>query len=117
MRAEVAAEAEQLRAAAVETAQDARHKAQADARELIAEARLVARDVLREGEELSTNLHDLGDALRTNAERLLRDVRAAHTELTARLDRVDPGPGTPARDSRPARSPEGLDVPEFLPRS
>jgi hypothetical protein len=68
--------------------------------------------VLREGEQLSGNLRELSDALRVNAERLLRDVRAAHEELKSRLDAVD-------LDRRPPPTPQpppDLDVPEFLPR-
>ena len=75
---------------------------------------------LREGEEISANLRELGDALRTNAERLLRDVRAAHTELTSRLDGADPSHWNGVSPSRPAVAaapdPE-LDVPEFIPRA
>jgi hypothetical protein len=80
--------------------------------------------VLHEGEEISANLRELGDALRANADRLLRDIRLAHAELTSRLDRADPSgragsavgsasraPASPSTD----RPPE-LDVPEFIPR-
>ena len=104
-------------AAAAETAQEARHKAQSAAREIIAEARAAAREVLREGEQLSGNLNELSDALRVNAERLLRDIRQAHSEFTARLDRAEPEPGPRVGDGRSAASREGLDVPEFIPRS
>jgi hypothetical protein len=73
--------------------------------------------VLREGEQLSGHLRELSDALRINAERLLRDVRAAHGALNARLDAVDrdrrPAPPM-SRRSEPA--PPDLDVPEFIPR-
>jgi len=117
VRAEVAADAEQLRAAAAQSAQEARHEAGVEAREIIADARAAAREVLREGEQLSGHLRELGDALRTNAERLLRDIRHAHAELTARLDRADPGPASPGRDGRSVPSPDGLDVPEFVPRA
>lgn len=93
------------------------------ARELIGEARAAARDVLREGETLSGHLRELADSLRINAERLLRDVRAAHAELNARLDRAEPDRAMPtARTGRapvapPAvpRMPDEPDVPEFIP--
>jgi hypothetical protein len=71
--------------------------------------------VLREGEELSGNLRELSDALRINAERLLRDVRAAHDELKARLDAVEPD-RRPPPSGRAQREAPDLDVPEFLPR-
>jgi len=103
--------------AAAQSAQEARHEAGVEAREIIADARAAAREVLREGEQLSGHLRELGEALRTNAERLLRDIRHAHAELTARLDRADPGPASPGRDGRSAPSPDGLDVPEFVPRA
>lgn len=117
VRAEVSQEAEQLRADAAETAQEARYKAQLAAREIIAEARAAAREVLRDGEELSGNMHELSDALRINAERLLRDIRHAHAEFTARLDRADPGPAPREGSGGSAGSRERLDVPEFMPRS
>jgi hypothetical protein len=66
-------------------------------------------------------------SLRTNAERLLRDVQAAHQRLTAGLDEISPD-DAPAPGQRPATigsarregiaTPGGgeLEVPEFLPR-
>jgi hypothetical protein len=116
-------EAMELRTEAAQYAQAARDKAAAQARELLAEARGVAREVLRDGEEITTNLSDLGDALRANAERLLRDIRLAHAELTARLDDADPSrwEGAGAAPSlvaapEPAERSPALDVPEFIPR-
>ena len=68
---------------------------------------LATREVLRDGETLSGHLRELSDSLRANAERLLLDIRAAHAEMTARLDRVDPDLGRPRRPpgSRPRRPP------------
>ena len=43
------------------------------------------------------NLRELSDSLRSNAELLLRDVRLAHAEMTARLDQL-----SPPRPSRPS---------------
>ena len=117
VRAEAVAEADEVRAGAAAKAQEERDRAHARAREVLEEARAAARDVLREGEQLSGHLRELSDALRVNAERLLRDVRAAHNELKARLDAVDldrPPPAASARAPEPA-GPD-LDVPEFLPR-
>ena len=76
--------------------------------------------MLRDGETLSGHLRELSDSLRANAERLLLDIRAAHAEMTARLDRVDPDLGGLRRRpraavARPARDYEP-DVPEFIPR-
>ena len=80
------------------------------ARELIYEARAATREVLRDGETISGHLRELSDSLRANAERLLIDIRAAHAEMTARLDRVDPDlgavrgpPGPPPRRQRLGR--------------
>ena len=119
-------EAAALRDEAARQAQEALDKAADAARQVIAEARAAAREVLRDGEEISANLRELGDALRANADRLLRDIRLAHAELTSRLDRAEPA----ARSTGPAagrapraaaatatdRPPE-LDVPEFIPRA
>ena len=84
--------------------------AREEARAHVAEATGSAREVLRDGTELSGNLRELSDSLRTNAELLLRDVRLAHAEMTARLDQASPAdttvPPPPGLD---------LDVPEFHP--
>lgn len=113
-------EAAELREEAVEQAQETRDKAAVNAREILSEARTVAREVLRDGEQISGHLGELGDALRINAERLLRDVRLAHAELTSRLDQADPDPpdaaGRAAGTALPRRGDE-LDVPEFIPRN
>ena len=92
------------------------------ARELLYEARIATREVLRDGETISGHLRELSDSLRANAERLLLDIRAAHAEMTARLDRVDPDLGGPSR-RRPRRAAAGAvaptrrpRVPEFIPR-
>jgi hypothetical protein len=87
-------------------AEEVRDAARKDAREIVAEASAVARDVLRDGTDLSGHLRELSDSLRANAELLLRDVRLAHAEMTARLDQVVPGGGGGDVD---------LDVPEFHP--
>ena len=113
VRAEAEADAERTRSEALALAQAERERGQDRAREIVFEARAVTREVLREGELLSGHLHELADSLRVNAERLLRDVRDAAAQLTALLDRVDPGPADRDRVGTPA--PE-LDVPEFKPR-
>ncbi len=122
VRAEAVVEAERLRQDAEQTAREAHDRAVAQARRLLAEARAAARDVLREGETLSGHLHELSDALRINAERLLRDVRAAHVALTSRLDGVDPDRSpAPARSDAGRRAPAATsdepEIPEFIPRA
>ncbi|MGI8730421.1 MAG: hypothetical protein ACR2LK_10600 [Solirubrobacteraceae bacterium] len=121
MRAQAADdEATELRDEAIQQAQETRDQAAAKAREVIDEARAAARDVLRDGEQISGHLDELGAALRVNAERLLRDIRLAHAELTSRLDQADPnlreGRGFEPSVSRVERRDE-LDVPEFIPRN
>lgn len=116
VRRDVGQEAEQTRAAAAESGREAREKAQASAREIVAQARAAAREVLRDGEELSGNLREMSSALLLNAELLLRDIRQAHAQFTARLDRVDPGPAPRGPTSRSASAADTLDVPEFVPR-
>jgi hypothetical protein len=113
LRTKAGIEADELRSQAAAKAEAERDRAHARAREVLAEARAAARDVLREGEQISGHLRELSDSLRVNADRLLRDVRAAHGELKARLDAVDV-----ERRPAPKRAPESpeLDVPEFLPR-
>lgn len=81
-----------------------------EARGIVAEASGSAREVLRDGTELSGNLRELSESLRSNAELLLRDVRLAHAEMTARLDQ-----GAPADTRLPADPGMDLDVPEFHP--
>ena len=115
VRAEALQAADELRLAAAAKADAERERAHARARELLAEARAAARDVLREGEQLSGHLRELSDSLRVNAERLLRDVRAAHDELKARLDAVDVDRRPAPRRTAEPEAPE-LDVPEFIPR-
>ena len=99
------------------------------ARELLYDARTTASDVRSEGLEIAANLREMGDSLRSNADRLLRDVQRIHSQLVARLDRIDAGAGTGAeagggagetpRRGRPADAPadngDVLEVPEFIP--
>ena len=92
-------------------AEEIRDAARKDSREIVAEASSAAREVVRDGGELSGHLRELSDSLRANAELLLRDVRLAHAEMTARLDQVMPE-GTSSGDATLATD---LDVPEFHP--
>ena len=97
-------QADAVIAEARSAADQAREAARREAREIVGEASASAREVLRDGSELSGHLRELSNSLRTNSELLLRDVRLAHAEMTARLDQVSPAPGD-----------DGLDVPEFHP--
>ncbi len=72
----------------------------------------------------------MGDALRANAERILRDVQSVHSQMVARIERVQadaPRASPPPRRSNGGRrsaraefgpgssSDEIPDVPEFIP--
>jgi cell division septum initiation protein DivIVA len=106
------AEALEILAAAQEQADKLVDDARRQARDIIGEAGAKSREVLRDGTELSGHLRELSASLRSNAELLLRDVRDAHAEMTARLDQAAPA------DTRPAASSADLDdfdVPEFHP--
>jgi vacuolar-type H+-ATPase subunit H len=107
--------------AANEEASSIRTKAQDDARSLLSEARGAANQVLAEGSDLSGDLRDLSTSLRSNAEKLLRDIKAAHSAMTARLDapRAADGRGSESdprpRSGRMAAPGADVDVPEFIP--
>ena len=106
------AEALEILAGAQEQVDKILDEARAEARAIVAEASGSAREVLRDGTELSGNLRELSDSLRTNAELLLRDVRLAHAEMTARLDQVQPAGTEPSPRTVEV---DELDVPEFHP--
>ena len=90
-------------------ADELRDAARQEAREIVGEASAVARDVLRDGTEMSGHLRELSDSLRANSELLLRDVRLAHAEMTARLDQAGVAPPSHAAQA----DVDTLDVPEF----
>ena len=104
------AEALEILANAQEEAGKMTAAAREEARAIVAEASGSAREVLRDGTQLSGNLRELSESLRSNAELLLRDVRLAHAEMTARLDQ-----GAPADTKSPPPPGLDLDVPEFHP--
>ncbi len=104
-------EADRIVREAQARADEIRDAARKDAREIVGEASAGAREVLRDGTALSGHLRELSDSLRANAELLLRDIRMAHGEMTARLDQVVPGGGEPDRTTIDS----SLDVPEFHP--
>lgn len=110
-----------------------RDEIEARSRDLLYEARTTASDVRTEGLEIVSNLREMGDSMRSNAERLLRDVQRIHTQLLARLDRIEAEPRpepaaavrpqaggetpqtAPSRGGEPTEDGEVLDVPESLP--
>ena len=102
-------QADKMLTEAKQQAQEITEDARRQAREVVNEAGAASREVLRDGTELSGHLRELSGSLRTNAELLLRDIRLAHAEMTARLDQ--------ARAGRHAARPgvDDLDVPEFHP--
>ena len=107
-------EALEVLAAAQEQADRMIEDARRQAREIVDEAHGISRGVLRDGTEISNNLRDLSTSLRSNAELLLRDIRLAHAEMTARLDQA--APADARRGTRMSDDPlDDLDVPEFHP--
>jgi hypothetical protein len=90
---------------------------------LARDARAVTREVMEEGGQLSADLQEMSASLRRNAERLLRDVRDAHSRLSAALDRTigpetaPPPSGAGGRRARRVAVEGEVDVPEFLPPS
>jgi cell division septum initiation protein DivIVA len=103
------AEALEILGAAQEQADKIVAEGRERAREIAGEADRAAREVLRDGTELSGDVRDLSSSLRRNAELLLRDIRLAHAQMTARLDQA-----VPDRE-RSAPVEDDLDVPEFHP--
>ena len=101
-------QADKILAEAHQQAADARDEARREAREIVGRGeRGVARTSCATAPSCRGNLRDLSDSLRSNAELLLRDIRLAHAEMTARLDQG----GAPAnggrdvgRDRRPRRA-------------
>jgi len=71
--------------------------------EQTASARQACADVLAEAEALSAGMRRLGETLGSQAERMLRDVQAAHRQMQA--------------DLRVGGASAGADVPSFSPTS
>ena len=106
-------QAAKMIAEAEQQAGELREEARREAREIVSTATDASRGVLRDGTELSGHLRELSESLRANAELLLRDVRDAHAEMTARLDQGAPAATRPPRGA--SRGADDLDVPEFHP--
>jgi len=110
--------AEALEAANAEAGR-IRTAAQDEARATLSDARGAAGEVLAEGTELSSDLRDLSTSLRTNAEKLLRDIKAAHSAMVAKVEEPRGGRSFES-DPRPRgadRTVSGgdVEVPEFIP--
>ncbi len=87
-------------------AAELREKTRRASEEQTAAAKKASAEVLSEAQALSAGLRRLGESLGSQAERILRDVQAAHRRMQADL-RVESGAGAPA----------GSDIPEFSPTS
>ncbi len=100
------AELMESRKQAVMMGQQAREEAEAR----VAGAERAAADVLKEAQALSGGLRQLGRSLEEQADRILRDVQAAHRRMQADL-RVQSGDELPdssssGRGTRPSPAPE-----------
>lgn len=107
-------EAETLVGEAKEEAARVRAETQAAVDGRVAAAERAAAEVLEEARALSGGLRQLGRALEEQAERILRDVQAAHRRMQADL-RV--GPEDRAPSSAPADEPVDRDRPARRRRS
>jgi hypothetical protein len=96
--------ADKLLAEAKQEAAELREKARRASEEQTASAKKASSEVLSEAQALSAGMRRLGESLGSQAERILRDVQAAHRRMQADL-RVD-GSTSPA---------PGSDIPEFSP--
>lgn len=100
------AELMESRKQAIKMGQQAREEAEG----LVAGAERAAGDVLKEAQALSGGLRQLGRSLEEQADRILRDVQAAHRRMQADL-RVQSGDELPdssssGRGTRPSADPE-----------
>ena len=100
--------ADKLLADAKREAAELREKTRRASEEQTAAAKKASAEVLAEAQALSGGLRRLGESLGAQAERILRDVQAAHRRMQADL-RVESGAGAGVS----SRS----DVPELSPRS
>jgi len=103
-------EAEQTLAEANEEAERVREQTRRAVEGRVAGAERAAAEVLKEAQALSGGLHHLGRSLEEHADRILRDVQAAHRRMQADL-RVQSGDELPVssssgRGTRPAAEPE-----------
>lgn len=91
-------EAEQTLADAKEESERVREQTRHAVEGRVAGAERAAADVLKEAQALSGGLRQLGRALEEQADRILRDVQAAHRRMQADL-RVQSGDELPASSS------------------
>ena len=120
-RRDAEAEIERARVAASKVADDARTEAderlsaaQQEAEQRVTTAQRAADEALTDARAMSHGLRRLGAALGDQAERILRDVQAAHKRLSADL-RVAGGVSTRSAAAAPVRAePEPADEPPRL---
>ena len=106
-------EAEQTLAEAKDEAERVREQTRRAVEGRVAGAERAAAEVLTEAQALSGGLHHLGRSLEEHADRILRDVQAAHRRMQADL-RVQSGDELPASSS--SRTPHPAAEPEPPPR-
>lgn len=148
LRAEARREGETLRREAEADGEVIRTRAQRDAEKLAEDARRrvaqiekeghdalslrlaagekAANEVLAEAQAIHAGLRDLGSGLTSHAERILRDIQAAHRRMTGNLRsgaRPSSAPRAPAEPtatrppSRPAGNGfDGIEVPDWVER-
>ena len=82
-----------------------------------------ADQVLAEAQAIHTGLRELGSGLTSHAERILRDIQAAHRRMTADLRQGERPSSAPRSSSPPAARPaarpagngfDGIDVPDWV---
>ena len=96
-------EAEAMLAEAKQESRHMREQTQRAVEGRVAAADKAAAEVLEEARTLSGGLHQLGKSLEDHADRILRDVSAAHKRMQADL-RI--GESEPVTEPEPARRPE-----------
>jgi hypothetical protein len=104
LSAEARRSADTLLAEAKREAAALREKTRHASEEQTAAAKKASAEVLAEAQALSGGLRRLGESLGSQAERILREVQAAHRRMQADL-RVESGSGATS----------GSDIPEFSP--
>jgi len=98
--------ADKLLADAKREAAELREKTRKASEDQTASAKKASSEVLAEAQALSAGMRRLGESLGSQAERILRDVQAAHRRMQADL-RVDSSTSPPP----------GSEIPEFSPRT
>ncbi len=108
-------EAEQTVAVAQEESERVREQTRRAVEGRVAAAERAAADVLQEAQALSGGLRHLGRSLEEQADRILRDVQAAHRRMQADL-RVQSGDELPASSSSGRGTRADAEAPQAPPR-